>query len=95
MATTAILAQIGCFVPAASARLPIFDAVFVRVGASDDIMAGRSTLMVELDDAALIVRRATHRSLVLVDELGRGTGTLDGCAIACAVLRHLANVTRY
>lgn len=85
-----ILAQIGCYVPAQSAHLSIFDSVFVRMGARDDMLAGKSTLMVEADDAALILRKSTSKSLVLMDELGRGTSTSDGCAIAQSVLKHLA-----
>jgi DNA mismatch repair protein MSH3 len=92
-ALVAILGQVGSFVPATSARLPAFDAVFTRMGASDDLAAGRSTFLVELERASQIIRRATPRSLVVLDELGRGTSTHDGVAIAIATLRHLAGAT--
>ena len=89
VALTAILAQAGSFVPAREARLPVFDRVFTRVGASDDIAGGRSTFMVEMSELATILDRATERSLVLLDEVGRGTSTADGRAIAQAVTEHL------
>lgn len=84
-----IMAQIGCHVPADGARLGVCDAIHVRMGAHDDIMAGRSTFMVELSETAQILQTAGPRSLVLLDELGRGTSTHDGCAIAYAVLAQL------
>ncbi len=87
---TTIMAQIGCFVPAESAKLPIFDQLFVRVGARDDIFTNKSTLMVELEEASTVLAKATNRSLVLLDELGRGTSTCDGSAVAKAVLRWLS-----
>nr|MBA2378042.1 DNA mismatch repair protein MutS [Blastocatellia bacterium] len=86
-----ILAQIGSFVPAASARLPIVDRVWTRVGASDDLASGRSTFMVEMTETATILRNATVRSLVLLDEIGRGTSTFDGLSIAWAVAEFLHN----
>jgi DNA mismatch repair protein MutS len=89
VALTAILAQAGSFVPASEARLPVFDRVFTRVGASDDIAGGRSTFMVEMSELATILDSATERSLVLLDEVGRGTSTADGLAIAQAVTEHL------
>jgi DNA mismatch repair protein MutS len=89
VALTAILAQAGSFVPAGSARLQVFDRVFTRVGASDDIAGGRSTFMVEMSELATILDSATDRSLVLLDEVGRGTSTTDGLAIAQAVTEHL------
>jgi len=85
-ALIAILAQMGSFVPARAARLGIVDRLFSRVGASDDLAQGRSTFMVEMIETATILRQATPRSLVILDELGRGTSTYDGLAIAWAVL---------
>ena len=90
IAQIVLMAQIGCYVPAESATLPIFDSIFLRIGgARDNLFAGKSTLAVELDEAGLILRAATGDSLVLVDELGRGTATHDGAAIAHAVLKYL------
>ncbi len=89
VALVAILAQAGSFVPAESARLPVIDRVFTRVGASDDIAGGRSTFMVEMTELADILAGATEDSLVLLDEVGRGTSTADGFAIARAVTEHL------
>ncbi|MBK9216003.1 MAG: DNA mismatch repair protein MutS [Chloracidobacterium sp.] len=86
-----IMAQIGSFVPAASARLPIVDRIWTRVGASDDLASGRSTFMVEMTETAAILYGATARSLVLLDEIGRGTSTFDGLSIAWAVAEHLHN----
>ncbi len=94
VALTAILAQAGSFVPAAEARLQVFDRVFTRVGASDDIAGGRSTFMVEMSELATILDGATERSLVLLDEVGRGTSTTDGFAIAQAVTEHLHDEVR-
>jgi DNA mismatch repair protein MutS len=90
VALIAILAQIGSFVPAESATIGICDRVFTRVGASDDIRSGRSTFMVEMSETANILRYATGRSLVLLDEIGRGTSTYDGLAIAWAVAESIA-----
>ncbi|HEX7998104.1 MAG TPA: DNA mismatch repair protein MutS [Pyrinomonadaceae bacterium] len=84
-----ILAQMGSFVPAESARLPLLDRVWTRVGASDDLARGRSTFMVEMTETAAILHNATPRSLVLLDEIGRGTATFDGLSIAWAVAEHL------
>ena len=84
-----ILAQVGSFVPAKSARLPVLDRVWTRVGASDDLASGRSTFMVEMTETAAILRNATPRSLVLLDEIGRGTATFDGLSIAWAVAEYL------
>ncbi|WP_415381047.1 DNA mismatch repair protein MutS [Halosimplex sp. TS25] len=89
VALIAVLAQAGSFVPAASARLPVVDRVFTRVGASDDIAGGRSTFMVEMTELADILQNATEDSLVLLDEVGRGTSTADGLAIARAVTEHV------
>lgn len=93
-ATVAIMAQIGSFVPAEAARIGVFDAVFTRTGATDDITAGMSTFLVEMSQTAEILRHATPRSFLLLDELGRGTATHDGCAIAYGVLRHVVERLR-
>jgi len=93
-ALIAILAQAGSFVPADSARLPIVDRIFTRIGASDNLARGRSTFMVEMTEAATILNTATARSLVLLDEIGRGTATFDGLAIAWAVVEHIHGRTR-
>ncbi|WP_336035001.1 DNA mismatch repair protein MutS [Halobacterium yunchengense] len=89
VALVVLLAQAGSFVPAAGARLRVVDRIFTRVGASDDIAGGRSTFMVEMTELASILRAATGDSLVLLDEVGRGTSTTDGLAIARAVTEHL------
>ena len=86
-----ILAQIGSFVPADAARLPIVDRIWTRVGASDDLASGRSTFMVEMTETAAILHNATARSLILLDEIGRGTSTFDGLSIAWAVAEFLHN----
>jgi len=86
-----ILAQTGCFVPAERARLPLLDRTWTRVGASDDLTRGRSTFMVEMTETAAILHSATPRSLVLLDEIGRGTATFDGLSIAWAVAEYLHN----
>jgi DNA mismatch repair protein MutS len=88
-AIIALLAQMGGFVPADSARLPMFDRIWTRVGASDDLTRGRSTFMVEMTETAAILHSATPRSLVLLDEIGRGTATFDGLSIAWAVAEYL------
>ena len=93
-ALIAILAQAGLPVPAAAARIGVVDRLFSRVGAADDLARGRSTFMVEMTETAAILHRAGPRSLVVVDEIGRGTGTLDGLAIAWAVLEALHNLVR-
>lgn len=89
VALIAIMGQIGSYVPAASARLGLLDAVFTRMGAFDNMLAGESTFMVELSETADILKQATPRSLVILDELGRGTSTHDGVAIAQAVLDYM------
>lgn len=86
-----VLAQIGSFVPASSAKLPIIDRIWTRVGASDDLASGRSTFMVEMTETAAILHNATPRSLILLDEIGRGTSTFDGLSIAWAVAEYLHN----
>ena len=93
-ALIALMAQMGSFVPATHARLPVFDRIFTRIGASDNLARGRSTFMVEMTEAASILNTATPRSLVLLDEIGRGTATFDGLAIAWAVVEHLQTRTR-
>ena len=89
VAIISILGQMGSFVPAESARLPLVDRIWTRVGASDDLTRGRSTFMVEMTETAAILHNATPRSLVLLDEIGRGTSTFDGLSIAWAVAEHL------
>jgi DNA mismatch repair protein MutS len=93
-ALIAILAQMGSFVPAESAHIGVVDRVFSRVGASDDIGGGRSTFMVEMVETAAILNRATSRSLVILDEIGRGTATFDGLSIAWATVEALHGDTR-
>ena len=89
VALIVLMAQVGSFVPARSAHIGIVDRIFTRIGAHDDIAAGRSTFMVEMIEAATIVRSATARSLVVLDEIGRGTSTFDGMAIAQAIVEDL------
>lgn len=84
-----IMAQIGCFVPAKSVVMPIFDQIFTRIGASDDIMSGQSTFMVEMTEANNALQNATENSLILFDEIGRGTSTYDGMALAQAMLEYI------
>lgn len=93
-ALIAILAQTGSFVPAQSARIGIVDRLFSRVGAADDLARGHSTFMVEMVETAIILHQATSRSLVILDEIGRGTATFDGLSIAWAVVEHLHNTTK-
>jgi DNA mismatch repair protein MutS len=89
VAHIALLAHIGSFVPATQAILGPLDAIYTRIGASDDLASGRSTFMVEMTEAAAILHGATGHSLVLMDEIGRGTSTFDGLALAFAIARHL------
>ena len=88
-AITVIMAQIGCFVPASEAMMPIFDAIYTRIGASDDLVSGESTFMVEMNEANNAISNATNNSLILFDELGRGTATFDGMALAQAIIEHI------
>jgi DNA mismatch repair protein MutS len=94
VALIALLAHVGCFVPAQQAELGEIDQIFTRIGASDDLASGRSTFMVEMTEAANILHNATEKSLVLVDEIGRGTSTFDGLALAYAIARHLLESNR-
>jgi len=93
-ALIAILAQIGCYVPATAANIGVVDRVFSRVGASDDLARGRSTFMVEMVETAAILNQATERSLVILDEIGRGTATFDGLSIAWACVEHLHDANK-
>ncbi len=86
-----IMAQIGCYVPAKQATIPIFDKIFTRIGASDDLVSGESTFMVEMTEAANAIKNATANSLILFDELGRGTATFDGMSLAQAILEYINN----
>ena len=89
LALTVIMAQMGCFVPAEKADLPIFDQIFTRIGAADDLISGQSTFMVEMMEANQALRHATDRSLILFDEIGRGTATYDGMALAEAIIEYI------
>ena len=89
IALIAIMAQIGCFVPCKSADIPIFDQIFTRIGASDDIVSGQSTFMVEMMEVNNALQNATKNSLVLFDEIGRGTATYDGMALAQAIIEYV------
>ncbi|MTH51802.1 DNA mismatch repair protein MutS [Bacillus mangrovi] len=91
VALTAILAQIGCFVPAEKAVLPVFDQIFTRIGAADDLISGQSTFMVEMLEARNAIVHATGKSLILFDEIGRGTSTYDGMALAQAMIEYIHN----
>ena len=88
-AITVIMAQIGCFVPCKSCTIPIFDKIFTRIGASDDLVSGESTFMVEMKEANYAISEATENSLILFDELGRGTATYDGMSLAQAILEYI------
>ena len=91
LAIIVIMNQIGSFVPAKSANLPIFDKIFTRIGATDDLVGGESTFMVEMKESANALRNATKSSLILFDELGRGTSTYDGMALAGAIIKYVSN----
>ncbi len=91
VALISLMAHIGSFVPAKEARIPIIDRIFTRVGASDDLASGQSTFMVEMSETAYILRNATAKSLVILDEIGRGTSTFDGLSIAWAVVEYLCD----
>jgi len=93
-ALIAILAQMGSFVPAESASLPLIDRIFTRIGATDNLARGRSTFMVEMTETAVILNTATPRSFIVLDEIGRGTATYDGLALAWAVVEHIHARTR-
>ncbi|MDO8349774.1 MAG: DNA mismatch repair protein MutS, partial [Gallionella sp.] len=94
VAIIALLAHVGCFVPARQATLGEIDQIFTRIGSSDDLASGRSTFMVEMTEAANILHNASEKSLVLVDEIGRGTSTFDGLALAYAIACHLLEKNR-
>jgi DNA mismatch repair protein MutS len=94
VAVITILAHMGSFVPAAEAEVGLVDRVFTRVGASDDLARGRSTFMVEMQETANILNNATARSLIVLDEIGRGTSTFDGISIAWAVAEHIHNLVK-
>ena len=89
LAITVIMAQIGCFVPAKEAIIPVFDAIYTRIGASDDLVSGESTFMVEMKEANNAISNASENSLVLFDELGRGTATFDGMALAQSIIEYI------
>ena len=89
LAIIVIMAQIGCFVPCTECKIPIFDRIFTRIGASDDLVSGESTFMVEMKEANMAIANATENSLILFDELGRGTATFDGMALAQAILEYI------
>ncbi len=91
VALIVLMAQMGAFVPAASARIGLVDRIFTRIGASDDLSGGRSTFMVEMTEVASLLKSATGRSLLILDEIGRGTSTFDGMSIARAVLEYCAD----
>ena len=91
IAIVSVLAQIGCYVPAESADLAILDQIFTRIGASDNLSQGESTFMVEMSEVANIVKNATDDSLIILDEIGRGTSTYDGLSIAWAVIEYIAS----
>jgi DNA mismatch repair protein MutS len=91
VALTSILAQMGSFVPATTAELPLYDSIFTRIGASDQLTEGLSTFMVEMTETAEMLNRAGHNSLLILDEVGRGTSTFDGLCLAQAILEYVLN----
>ena len=91
VALIVLMAQIGSYVPARSAQIGVVDGIYTRVGASDDLASGQSTFMVEMSEVAQILKSATENSLLILDEIGRGTSTFDGMSIARAVIEHIAN----
>ncbi len=90
-----LMAQAGCFVPAVSAKIGLTDKIFTRVGASDNISSGESTFMVEMNETASILNNISNRSLILLDEIGRGTSTYDGISIAWSIVEYLHNHPAY
>jgi DNA mismatch repair protein MutS len=94
LALTAIMAQIGCYVPCNEAELPIFDQIFTRIGAADDLVSGQSTFMVEMLESRHAITKATENSLILLDEIGRGTSTYDGMALAQAIMEYIHEKVR-
>lgn len=94
VALAAIMAQMGCYVLAKKAVMPVFDRIFTRMGASDDILGGKSTFMVEMNEANTALQKATPSSLILFDEIGRGTSTYDGMALAQSIIEYIATITK-
>jgi DNA mismatch repair protein MutS len=94
VALISLMAQMGSFVPAAKAKLPVLDAIYTRIGSSDDLVRGRSTFMVEMSEVARILDLATPQSLILIDEIGRGTSTYDGLSLAWSLLEYLHKETQ-
>ena len=94
VALITLMAQIGSFVPASSAKIGVVDKIFTRVGASDDVSSGQSTFMVEMMEVSNILKEATPNSLVILDEIGRGTSTYDGLSIAWAVAEFIADKSK-
>lgn len=91
LALIVIMGQMGCYIPASKAELPVFDKIFTRIGAMDDLFGGQSTFMVEMNETNHALQNATDRSLLLFDEIGRGTATYDGMALAEAIIEHVHN----